>query len=441
MFILELPESVGKQYPGFSLLNEEIMNFNLLFQTANCKLKKPFLNKMKIGIVGNMNNSYFSLARYLRDEGFECELLIFKNEPEHFDPSFDTFSNNYKSYCKNLSWGDPANFLTQDFSIVKKDLEPYNFLIGNGPAPGYAARVGRKLDIFMPYGYDLYSLPFYRMVHPLRLLSYLKLSHFQKQGIKESRYVLFDRTNKEFEIFFEKLHLNGKRIISPAPMLYHKDYENGTAAIAHPVLDKVKKLRQENEVLIVQHTRQVWKKASDKWSYKGNDLLIKGYAKFLQQYPALKAKLILFEYGENVEDTKKLIEQLQLNDAIVWMPMMPRNKLMEVLHLGDLIIGELHHSWLSYGVALEALCAGKPLMHKRIDEEFNKDYSELYPMIYADSEETVFEGLKKTVNNKAEIQSIGDGGKEWFYKYCVEKPINEIGKIIQNKMNEKPGNA
>ena len=47
---------------------------------------------MKIGIIGNMNNSYFSLARYLRDEGYDCELLIFTDEPEHFDPSCDTTS-------------------------------------------------------------------------------------------------------------------------------------------------------------------------------------------------------------------------------------------------------------------------------------------------------------------------------------------------------------
>ena len=391
---------------------------------------------MKIGIIGNMNNSYFSLARYLRDEGYNCELLIFKNEPEHFDPSFDTFTNNYKSYCKKLTWGDPANFLSQDLSIVKKDLEPYNFLIGNGPAPGYAARVGRKLDIFIPYGYDLYSLPFYRLVHPFRMLSYFQMAHYQKKGIKESRFILFDRTNKAFEKIFETLAHNGERIISPAPMLYHKDYENRSSAIEDPVLDRVKKIRAENEILFVQHARQIWKKAPDKWSYKGNDLLIKGYQKFVFQFPNVKAKLILFEYGENVDHTKKLIDELQLNEAVEWLPRMPRNKLMQVLYASDLIIGELHHSWLSYGVALEALCAGKPFMHKRIDEEFKNDYDRLYPMIYADSVETVFEGLKKTLLNKTEMQIIGDGGKQWFYKYCVDRPVEEIKKIIAKREDE-----
>ena len=68
---------------------------------------------MKIGIIGNMNNAYFSLARYLRDEGYDCELLILANEPAHFDPLNDTFSDDYTTYCKHVSWGEPADFLKQ----------------------------------------------------------------------------------------------------------------------------------------------------------------------------------------------------------------------------------------------------------------------------------------------------------------------------------------
>lgn len=386
---------------------------------------------MKIGIIGNMNNSYFSLTRYLRDEGYDCELLIFKNEPDHFDPSYDTVSDDYKAYCKRLSWGDPANFLTQDFSIIKEDLKPYDFLIGNGPAPGYVARVGRKLDIFIPYGFDLYALPFYRIVHPFRLSSYFKLAHYQKRGIKESSYILFDRTNKVFETVFKRLHYDGKRIISPAPMLYYKDYLNDMLVATNPLLARLGKTRRENDILLVQHTRQVWRNPSDPWSNKGNDLLIKGYAKFLKQYPDIRIKLVLFEYGADVNDTKKLISSLHINEDVIWVPKMGRSSLMQVLKMSDLVIGELHHSWLTYGVVLEALCLSKPLMQKRIDKEFSGDYAELYPMVHADSVETVFEALEKVAQNRKEMADIGMGGQAWFMKYCVMKPLEEIIQIVE----------
>ncbi len=334
---------------------------------------------MKIGIIGNMNNSYFSLARYLRDEGYNCELLVLQNEPSHFDPACDTFSTDYTSYCKQITWGDPAHFLQQDFAIVKKDLAPYNFLIGNGPAPAYIAKIGRKLDMFIPYGYDLYSLPFLRLVHPFRLLAYLAVRRYQRKGISESSYTLFDRTNEAFEKVINKLHYSGKRIISPAPMVYYKDYENGWQEknAIDPFQVQLQKLRVDTEFLLVQHSRQIWKKSSDDWSFKGNDFLIEGYAQFIKQHAGQKIKLVLFEYGTDVPETKKLITKLGIEDAIVWMPKMARNKLMAVLAASDMIIGELYHSWLTYGVALEALCMAKPFMHKRIDAELIGDYPEL----------------------------------------------------------------
>lgn len=390
---------------------------------------------MKIGIIGNMNNSYFSLARYLRDEGYDCELLILANEPAHFDPACDTYSTDYTTYCKQLSWGDAGDFLKQDFSVVKKDLAPYQFLIGNGPAPAYVAKVGRTLDVFIPYGYDIYSLPFFRLVHPVRLLAYAAVARYQRKGIRESGSILFDRTNKAFEKLIKKLNYQGRRIISPAPMIYHKDYENGwqEKTAGNPLTEQLKELRKESEILLVQHSRQVWKNSADQWSYKGNHLLVEGYARFVKEHPLVKIKLVLFEYGNDVNETKKLTGKLGIDDRIVWMPKMARNKLMAVLAVSDIVIGELHHSWLTYGVALEALCMGKPFMHKRIDEEFSSDYPELYPMLHASSAQSVYRELAKAVTDKDGMKAMGNKGREWFLNYCVNLPVSSIKKLIDEK--------
>jgi glycosyltransferase involved in cell wall biosynthesis len=318
---------------------------------------------------------------------------------------------------------------------VEKDLAPYQFLIGNGPAPAYVAKVGRKLDIFIPYGYDIYSLPFLRLVHPLRMFAYASVARHQRKGIKESSYILFDRTNKAFERVIQKLGYPGKRIISPAPMIYHKDYENGWQQHTDtgPLMVQLKMLRQGAEFLIVQHTRQIWKRSADNWSYKGNNLLIEGYAQFVKKHPLVKTKLILFEYGHDVEETKKLVDKLGVENAVVWLPKMARNKLMAVLAASDIIIGELHHSWLTYGVALEALCMGKPFMHKRIDSEYASDYPELYPMLHASSAKEVYLELAKAEKDKAGIKAIGNSGREWFLNYCVNLPVSSVITIIDEK--------
>ena len=48
------------------------------------RLMSEFNRKtLSIGLLGNMNNNHFSLGRYLRDAGYDCQLLLFKNEQEH----------------------------------------------------------------------------------------------------------------------------------------------------------------------------------------------------------------------------------------------------------------------------------------------------------------------------------------------------------------------
>jgi glycosyltransferase involved in cell wall biosynthesis len=390
---------------------------------------------MKIVIIGNMNNMYFSLARYLIDEGYDCQLLIFDFEPVHFHPSFDTFNNHYEPYIRKLTWGDPAGFLNTDKAIVKADLDQYDFLIGSGSAPAFVTRIGRKLDIFIPYGEDLYALPFFKIVHPFRFIPYLALSHYQRKGIQNASYMLFDKANTAFESIISKLKMDGVRITCPPPLFYHKEYDGELCArqSENPHLPKLRELREKNDILILQHTRQFWKKARDKWNLKGNDLLIKGYAEFLQMNPFVKSNLILFEYGIHVDDTKKLIKELGIENHVTWLPKMPRKYLVSVIKITDLVVGELYHSWLTYCVVLETISMAKPLMQKRTDSEFLVAYTELYPMLHAASPASVREGFEEVLKNNKKVKEMGVKAKEWFMKYCVERPLATIINIIREK--------
>ena len=40
---------------------------------------------MKVALIGNMNNNFYSFFRYFKDLKIDVELLIFKNEPKIFN--------------------------------------------------------------------------------------------------------------------------------------------------------------------------------------------------------------------------------------------------------------------------------------------------------------------------------------------------------------------
>lgn len=391
---------------------------------------------MKIAVIGNMNNINFSLTRYLIDHGFDCTLFMFNDEPQHFHPSCDTYQKYFETYCKRLTWGAPASFLKQDFKRVEADLKDFDFLIGTGPAPAFLTRIGRNLDIFIPYGEDLYSLPFFTIVHPARMLSYWQTAYYQRKGIQSTPYIIFDRSSATIEQLFSKFKYTGKRIVCTPPLLYHKEYKKcnlNKSETKNPYYRQIQEIRNKNDLVVFQYIRQVWKYTRDKWASKGNDKLIRGFATFVKMHPEVKITLVLLEYGIHILDTKHLIEKLQIQQHVVWFPKMPRKYIMHFINLCDVVVGELFHSWITYCAALECLCLGKPIMHKRIDKQFNSEYSELYPMLFADSSETVLEGLKKVLNNKEEVRQMGLKGQEWFLKYGIHKPIAEIINIIKEK--------
>lgn len=41
----------------------------------------------KVALVGNMNNNFFSLIRYLKDKNIQAELFLLNNEMGHFCPN------------------------------------------------------------------------------------------------------------------------------------------------------------------------------------------------------------------------------------------------------------------------------------------------------------------------------------------------------------------
>ena len=191
--------------------------------------------------------------------------------------------------------------------------------------------------------------------------------------------------------------MDGVRITCPPPLFYHKEYDSELCArqSENPYLPRLRELREKNDILILQHTRQFWKKSRDKWNLKGNDVLIKGYGEFLQMNPSVKSNLILFEYGIHVDASKNLIKELGIENHVTWLPKMPRKYLVSVIQISDLVVGELHHSWLTYCVVLETISMAKPLMQKRTDSEFLVAYSELYPMLHATSPASVREGFEE----------------------------------------------
>jgi len=390
---------------------------------------------MKIACIGNMNNMYFSLIRYLRDHRQDVDLFLYNNEFDHFSPEADSFNDNYKGYTKRLSWGK-----WQDLSRISKDeirdeFKEYSFIIACGTAPAFLNFAGLHIDIFVPYGGDLYDLPFFKLKR--KFLSYYKFSHHQRAGIKDADHIVMDATNEyHSNRTFKRLGVESKRIEIGFPMIYMPQYELDNLETYYdecPCYQEFMEIREKHDLVVFHQARHVWKTFLNDFASKGNDKLIKGFAAFVKANLETKACMICFDYGVDVDASKELIGQLGIENNVFWFPKMKRKNLMVGLSLADIGTGQFFHSWLSSGTIYEPLVMSKPLIHYREDDLYKDVYPELYPVLNVKNEKDVTEKLNDYIKRPDYYKEMGVKGRHWFQEYVVDRSIEVYLGIINKK--------
>lgn len=413
----------------------------------------------KVALLGNMNNNLFNLTRYLRDWGFEATLFILPYDPVHFLPEADSFDTDFKSFVKTLHWGNPYELGKTSSAEIRLELSRYDFIIGCGTSPAYLSLAGINLDLFTPYGSDLYHYPFYNLFNPRKIFSYL-ISLFkrkkemrqlpskpanirgyipfirhQRRGIKGSSGCAVLTSGEDvYGIALKKLDYRNRHFHFTVPMVYAPQYNKESIVSAYAKSDwyaAFEKIRANYDFLIFHNCRHCWKYEEDPASFKGNDRLLKGFAQFIKSYPGRSA-IITFEYGTDFQESRNLCKELEIIDDVYWFPLMPRKELMIGMSLCDLVAGNLSDmSWATYGVVYESMALSKPIMHHREDALYASDT--LYPMINAYSTETVSNCLLYYSSRRGELAEIGSQANQWFLESCVDAPIREIAALINAK--------
>ncbi len=396
------------------------------------------MNNIKIALLGNMNNNFFSLCRYLRDYGFDAHLLLMK-EMEHFLPENDTFDENYKKYTYQTLWHKYYFFDAKLKKIIEDDIKQYDFLIGCDWSPAYLNLIDKKLDIFIPYGGDMIThiypasqLNFIKQIYRLATFKYpinpnRKVAQFQINGIKNSKLIILEKIIN-IESVFNELFINSRRIANSIPMVYDI-FKNMNKQI---VIEKFNFIVQENKIIFISQIRHCWVSSNTGDPNKGNDIIIKSFHNFLKTYPN-KAVLILFRYGTDVACSEKLIDDLGIQNNITWFPLTDRKHLMYMIKHSDLCIGHLGYSVLSYGSSLEPILAKTPLVHNYKDAMKDSIYDYIYNGFHASNEQELTDVMIKVYNKDYDREKMTEDSYKWYYDQLVNRFINTVKTEIERK--------
>jgi glycosyltransferase involved in cell wall biosynthesis len=182
------------------------------------------------------------------------------------------------------------------------------------------------------------------------------------------------------------------------------------------------------EFTILHHARLMWNFNSPKTNdnviqeNKNNDWLIHAFFKLVKERPKLKIRLIILEYGPDVDLTKRLITSLGIDDYVEWVPKMGRREIMWLLSQVSLGVGEFYETPKTIwgGTGWETLASGKPLLQ---GFNFNKgEFEDIYgypppPMLHVRKASDIFEHLCDMIDQPNLLFEIGYEAKLWFNKY------------------------
>jgi glycosyltransferase involved in cell wall biosynthesis len=318
-----------------------------------------------------MNNSFFALVRHLRDRGVDADLLLTNMEIDHFLPAADTYDDGYRAFTKQLDWGSPRSLFLVPRRTVLRDLSPYDAVIGCGMAPAHLERIGRPLDVFAPYGADLFIVPWPAPIRsPARSAARRRIARLQRNGIRRAREIFLkpDMYQPDRDAL-QALDVSHRQAFHVP--IYYPEYDrllSGNARSVFTFRSHFDAVRRRHDVVVFSPARHVWRRDVPHRGpaireSKGNDLLLRGIARLAAS--GVDVGLITFDYGADVAASRELVERLEIGDRVHWFPKMPRRELVYGAHISDIGADQFpppEHGGAIGGSTLEMLVLRLPVL-------------------------------------------------------------------------------
>jgi glycosyltransferase involved in cell wall biosynthesis len=396
--------------------------------------RRPLL--MRVACLTNMNNSFFALVRFLRDRGIDADLLLTDIEFDHFVPAQDTYDDSYRDYTVALDWGSPRTLVVKPKAAVRRDLAPYDAIVGCGYAPAHVQRIGRRLDVFAPYGADLYLAPWAaRSRDPARALIRRAIARRQRAGIRSAREIFLKLDM--YAPYREALNRLGvpNRQAFHIP-IYYPEYDRLAEGAISPQLEHrgtFDRIRAQHDVLVFSPARHMWRSdprhdGGAGSNFKGNDVLLRGVAGLVSA--GFDVGLITFEYGPDVAASRALAAELGIEDRVHWLPLMPRRELMYGILASDFGADQFPDRELGGafgGATIEMMVMRLPVLGRMpyTPESWQAEVGyRMPPIVNVRDAAHLTEEVAGLLSRREELAALGSRSRQWV--------IDEIGSGIDD---------
>ena len=413
---------------------------------------------MKVHVYGNVLNNAYNLTGFLRAKGIDAEMFLDNSSSSQQDYPWWEDATLSASHLPDWIHYYPIrpNFLFPQKEI-KEMISDFStcdvaLVCGWGPilcrkanVPFFYYSVGSDLiitDLFENLISAFRNLMKFKMPRGLRSL--LLFGRMQKNAIcKADRVGIL--MGYQVNPYIKPLGLlDGMKKIRLA-----WDIERYNTERNNVLWDKYKKY----EVVYFMFARHSWKSV---WNdIKGNDKFIRAFARVVKEKNP-NILLVMVDKGGDVQESKKIINDLGIQDHVEWIKEMNKDGIRAYNSLDNVVVVDQfwHDKWfirypsdkakprIGFGSgSIEALSAKRPLITVFFDEDFYDGNHP--PILSAFTEEEIYKRIKESLAMGEEgRKQMGINGYEFVKKYhgwenTIGMYIDILKEIFQERQQKK----
>jgi len=165
--------------------------------------------------------------------------------------------------------------------------------------------------------------------------------------------------------------------------------------------------RSGDELILFSPTRHCW-------PVKGNDKLLVAFAEWLRSSGA-PARLVLCEWGTDLDRSRGLVSRLGLRDAVAWHSLMPKGELIQQYLGADIVLDQFNLG--AFGLTtLEAMACGRPVILNCSAKLAEACYPEPPPVCHAQTSEDIHGQLRR-LEDPGERLHLGCRARQWITQH------------------------
>lgn len=193
------------------------------------------------------------------------------------------------------------------------------------------------------------------------------------------------------------------------------------------------RLRREHgcDYIFVAPARHHWKHAppglENSW-FKRNDILIRALGRFFERRGDIKALVVFFEWGQEVELSKALVAACGFADRVLWKPIASKPVMSDYYRAADIVFDQFNAGIGTFGTVVpEALATGKPVLLNYNTALHHWCFPELPPALNAATEGEIGAHLDRLIDNQHYRLELGRQCRDWFMR-------NHSSQLVAQRM-------